>query len=197
MAAPSFGATMWHSHRPQRAGPVLGLLTRAQLAFLDRRSKTKAPPRRGFPMRRRGLEPPPTKCGPGPQPVTRVSDPSCASRASRASDASAFPDARDVLDDLDVATGQTGLSGLADLPQQLVDHGVVLDARRAGVVYCAPSSASMDSRWRGDRAAPRLRARRTRVRYSAAARPCAVPSRPLTHGETVRGHLSAHSAERA
>src|SRR4051794_37380252 len=30
--------------------------------------KRKAPQSRGFHMRRRGLEPPPTKCGPGPQP---------------------------------------------------------------------------------------------------------------------------------
>src|SRR4051794_40645324 len=71
-------------------------------------------------MRRRGLEPPPIKCGPGPQPwrarVTRVSDPSYASISSRAS---GNLDGLDVMDDLDVA-----MRLVITMPESLVAGGV-------------------------------------------------------------------------
>jgi hypothetical protein len=69
------------------------------------------PRERGAPvMRRRGFEPPPTKCGPGPHFVTRLSDPS---HASRTSDASADLDRLDVIDDLDVAADVATAAALA------------------------------------------------------------------------------------
>ena len=52
-----------------------------------------------IPMRRRGIEPPPTKCGPGLNLVSRVSYPSYASIASRTS---TDLDDLDDLDDTDV-----------------------------------------------------------------------------------------------
>jgi hypothetical protein len=74
-------------------------------------SERGEPRERGAPvMRRRGFEPPPTKCGPGPHFVTRLSDPF---HASRTSDASADLDRLDVIDDLDVAADVATAAALA------------------------------------------------------------------------------------
>src|SRR3954470_146233 len=64
-----------------------------------RRPKPEQRAEQVIPVRRSGLEPPPTKCGPGPQP----GNPGVRSYASIASDVSALLDGMDATDDLDVA----------------------------------------------------------------------------------------------
>jgi hypothetical protein len=93
------------------------------------------PRERGAPvMRRRGLEPPPGYPGPGPQPLTRVSYPSYASRSS---DASADLDG---MDDLDAAT--------ASLPDAAV-RSRYAGTRSAFARSRRPRSSAVASSWRG------------------------------------------------
>ena len=117
-----------------------------------RRLEPKQHAEQAIPMRRRGLEPPPTKCGPGPQP----GNPGVNVHASRSSRTSANLDEMDAMEDLDVATARprNRTPGRPDARSSLSAVWGT-DARRALNDQCWPQCRRRDScgdgavGWRG------------------------------------------------